>query len=142
MMNYVSILINAAALIYGGVVDFRRREIPNAVPLLLLLSGFLSFSTFWRIMGLIIPAVLLLTASKLTKSEVPGGDFKLICTLGFACGLPELAAILFLSGMGAVAYGFIRRLPLKRHISLCSYVAPAYLALHIMAFALDGGGSM
>ena len=142
MMNYIHILINAAALIYGGVVDGKRREIPNAVPLLLLLSGFLSFPNFWRIMGLIIPAALLLAAAKLTKSEVPGGDFKLICALGFACGLPELAAILFLSGMGAVAYGLIRRLPLKRHIPLCSYVAPAYLVLHIIAFALEGGGGM
>ena len=142
MMNYIPILINAAALIYGGVVDFRRREIPNAVPFLLLLSGFLNFSTLWGIMGLIIPAALLLAAAKLTKSEVPGGDFKLICALGFACGLPELATILFLSGMGAMAYGFIRRLPLKHHIPLCSYVAPAYLALHVIAFALEGGGSM
>lgn len=142
MMNYVPILITAAALIYGGVIDFRRREIPNAVPIVLLSLAAFSFATFWRIMGLIIPAALLLAAAKLTKSEVPGGDFKLICALGFACGLPELAAILFLSGMGAMAYGLIRRLPFKRHIPLCSYVAPAYLALHIMAFFLEGGGSM
>ena len=142
MMNYVPILINAAALIYGGVVDGKRREIPNTVPPLLILSGFLSFPNFWRIMGLILPAALLLAAAKLTKSEVPGGDFKLICALGFACGLPELAAIIVLSALGAMAYGFIRRLPLKRHIPLCAYVAPAYLVLHIMAFFFEGGGSM
>ncbi|NLA86258.1 MAG: prepilin peptidase [Clostridiales bacterium] len=142
MVNYIPILINAAVLIYGGVIDFRRREIPNLVPIVLLVSGFFAFPTFWRIMGLIIPAALLLAAAKLTKSEVPGGDFKLICALGFACGLPELAAILFLSGMGAVGYGFIRRLPLRRHIPLCAYVAPAYLALHVIAFALEGGGTM
>jgi len=142
MVNYIPILINAAVLIYGGVIDFRRREIPNLVPIVLLVSGFFAFPTFWRIMGLIIPAALLLAAAKLTKSEVPGGDFKLICALGFACGLPELAAILFLSGMGAVGYGSLRRLPLKRHIPLCAYVAPAYLALHVIAFALEGGGSM
>jgi len=141
-MNDIPIMITAAALIYGGVIDFRRREIPNAVPIVLLSLASFSFPTFWRIMGLILPAALLLAAAKLTKSEVPGGDLKLICALGFACGLPELAAILFLSGMGAAAYGFIRRLPLKRHIPLCSYVAPAYLALHIIAFFLDGGGSM
>lgn len=142
MMSYVPILINAAALIYGGVVDYKRREIPNAVPLVLLSLGAFAFPTFWRIMGLIIPAALLLAAAKITNSEVPGGDFKLICALGFACGLPELAAILFLSGMGGVGYGFLRRLPLKRHIPLCAYVAPAYLALHVIAFALEGGGSM
>ncbi len=142
MMDYIPILINAAALIYGGIVDLRRREIPNAVPVVLLVSGVFAFSSFWRIMGLILPAALLLASAKLTKSEVPGGDFKLICALGFACGLPELVAILFLSGMGAMAYGLMRRLPFKRHIPLCSYVAPAYLALHVIAFALEGGGSM
>ncbi|SBW00592.1 membrane hypothetical protein [uncultured Eubacteriales bacterium] len=136
MMNYISILITAAALIYGGVVDFRRREIPNTVPIVLLSLAAFSFPTFWRIMGLIIPAALLLAAAKLTKSEVPGGDFKLICALGFACGLPELSAIIVLSALGAMAYGFIRRLPLKRHIPLCAYVAPTYLALHLTAFAL------
>ena len=93
-------------------------------------------------MGLILPAALLLAAAKLTKSEVPGGDFKLICALGFACGLPELAVIIVLSALGAMAYCFIRCLPLKRHIPLCAYVAPAYLVLHIMAFFLEGGGSM
>jgi hypothetical protein len=93
-------------------------------------------------MGLIIPIALLLTLAKFTGKEVPGGDFKLVCALGFACGLPELAAILFLSGTGAVAYSFIRHLPLKRHIPLCSYVAPAYLALHVIVFVLRGGGSM
>jgi Flp pilus assembly protein protease CpaA len=141
MTEYVPILINAAALIYGGVIDFRRREIPNAVPIVLLSLGAFAFPTFWRIMGLILPTVLLLAATRLTKSEVPGGDFKLICALGFACGLPELAAIIVLSALGAMAYGFIRHLPLKRHIPLCTYVAPAYLVLHIMAFFWRGVGA-
>ena len=39
-------------------------------------------------------------------------------------------------------YGFIRHLPIKRHIPLCSYVAPAYLTLHIIALVLESGGSM
>lgn len=141
-MNTIPVLINAAALIYGGVIDYKRREIPNVVSILLLFSGLLNFAGFWRILGLILPAALLLTVSKLMKSEVPGGDFKLVCALGFSCGLPELAAILFLSGIIAAAYGLIQCLPIKRHIPLCSYIAPAYLALHIIAFVLEGGGGM
>lgn len=139
-MKYIPILINAAVLIYGGVVDFKRREIPNFVPVVLLLTGIaFSFSTFWSILGLVAPAVLLFAASKLTKKEVPGGDFKLLCSLGFTCGLRELAAVIFLAGIGAVVYGFIRRLPVKRHIPLCSYVAPSYIALQIIALVLEGG---
>lgn len=140
VMKYIPILINAAVLIYGGVVDFRRREIPNFVPITLLLTSIaFSFSTFWSILGLVAPAVLLFAAAKLTKSEVPGGDFKLLCSLGFTCGLRELAAVIFLAGIGAMVYGLIKRLPVKRHIPLCSYVAPSYIALQIIAFALEGG---
>lgn len=142
MIHNILIFINAADLIYGGVVDFRRREIPNAVPALLFFSGIIGFSGLWSILGLVAPAVLLFAAAKLTKSEVPGGDLKLLCSLGFACGLRELAASIFLAGMGAVICGLIRRLPVKRHIPLCSYIAPAYLTLHVIMLALERGGNM
>ena len=138
MMNYIPILINAAVLICGGVVDFKRREIPNAVSIMLLLSGIIfGFPVFLRIMGLITPAVLLFTAAKITKSEIPGGDFKLLCSLGFACGLRELTVIIFLAGIGAVTYGFIKHLPVKRHIPLCSYMAPAYITFQSIAFLIE-----
>lgn len=142
MQTYISTLLIAAVLIYGGIVDFRRREIPNIVPIVLLIMGLFDFSMIWSMLGLVIPAAIMFMSAKLTKGEIPGGDFKLICTLGFACGLPELAATLFLSCIGAIAYGFFRNLPLKRQIPLCSYIAPAYLSLHIIAFALEGGGSV
>lgn len=136
-MNYITILIDAAVLVYGGVVDFRRREIPNAVPVLLLISGIFGFSGLWSILGLVSPAVLLFAAAKLTKSEVPGGDFKLLCALGFACGLRKLAAILLLAGIGAAVYGLLRRLPIKRHIPLCTYIAPAYIVIQSIAFVKE-----
>ena len=137
MIHDTLVLLNAAALVYGGVVDYRRREIPNTVPVLLLVSGAIGFSGLWSILGLTVPAVLLFTAAKLTKSEVPGGDFKLLCALGFSCGLRELAAILLLDGIGAAIYGFIRRLPVKRHIPLCTYLAPAYIAVQSIAFLIE-----
>lgn len=140
MTNYVPILINAVVLIYGGVVDCKRREIPDFVPVTLLLTGIIwHTSLLGDIIGLILPAVLLLAAAKLTGSEILGGDFKLLCALGFANGLLELTAIIVLSALGAMAYGLIRHLPFKRHIPLCTYVAPAYLAFHLTAFALGWG---
>lgn len=143
MEHYIPILINAAVLVYGGIVDYKKREIPNSVPIVLLLVGiFFDFSPIKSIVGLAFPTALLFLTAKLTHSEVPGGDFKLLCALGFACGLSELAAIIFLAGIGAVVYGFIRHLTIKRHIPLCSYVAPTYLTLHIIALALERGGSM
>lgn len=130
-------------LIYGGVIDFRKREIPDVVPITLIAVGsFLNFSLIKSILGLIVPAVLLFVAAKITKSEIPGGDFKLLCSLGFACGLQELAAILFLAGTGSVMYGLIRRRPVKRHIPLCSYIAPAYITFQMVAFVIEGGENM
>ena len=35
-MPIICTLINSAALIYGGVVDYKKREIPNLVPVVLL----------------------------------------------------------------------------------------------------------
>lgn len=136
-MSYIPILINTAVLIYGGVADFKRRDIPNAVPILLLISGLFGFSMFWSILGLVAPTVLLFVAAKVTKSEIPGGDFKLLCSLGFACGLPALAAIIFLAGIGAIGYGLVKHIPIKRHIPLCAYIAPAYIAFQVIALVIE-----
>jgi len=143
MVKYIPIFICAAVLIYGGVIDFKRREIPDVVPITALLVGsILNFSLLQSIIGLVAPAVLLFAAAKITKNEIPGGDFKLLCSLGFACGLQELAVIIFLACIGIVVYGLMRRLPVKRHIPLCSYIAPAYIAFRVIVFVLGGGGSL
>lgn len=137
MGEYISVAITAAALTFGGVVDYKRREIPDAVSVILIAIGVtFEFSLFWRIIGLVIPAVLILTVAKIAKSEIPGGDFKLLCSMGFACGLQELAAVMLLAAVGAMIYSFIKRLPLKRNIPLCSYIAPAYIAFQIIAFTI------
>lgn len=136
MVKCIPILIVAAVLIYGGVVDFRKREIPDAVPIILLMTGcFPALNPFERILGLAVPALLLFIAAKLARSEIPGGDFKLLCSLGFACGLRELGAIIFMTSIGALVYGLIKRLPVKRHIPLCSYITPAYIVLQAVTIA-------
>jgi len=132
------VLISTAALIYGGVVDFKRREIPDAVPIILTAIGVLfGFSLLTSIMGLVVPAVLLFAAAQLTKSNIPGGDFKLFCALGFSCGLMELALVIFLAGISAVVYGLVRHLPVKRHIPLCSYIASAYIAFQMIVLVIE-----
>lgn len=137
MIDYIPTLIGAAALLYGGIVDFKRREIPNTVPIILIgISVLFGFSHLLSIMELAATAGLIAAASKLTRIKLPGGDFKLLCSLSFMCGLRGLAAILLLAGIGTLAVGIIRGLPVKRHIPLCSYVAPAYIAFHVIALAM------
>ncbi|NCB53305.1 MAG: prepilin peptidase [Clostridia bacterium] len=130
MVNTIAVILCAAALIYGGVVDYTRREIPDFVHIILLFSRILiGFSVLYGIMCLVIPAVLLIAAAKISKSRLAGGDFKLLCGLCFACGLPELTAILFLAFAGAMVCGRITQKPINRGIPLCTYIAPAYIAV-------------
>ncbi|NCC69204.1 MAG: prepilin peptidase [Clostridia bacterium] len=134
MANIIAVILCAAALIYGGVVDYTRREIPDFVHIIMIFSRILiGFSVLYGIMCLVIPAVLLLAAAKISKSRLAGGDFKLLCGLGFACGLTELAAILFLALAGAIICGAIQRKSISRGIPLCTYMAPAYIAVKALA---------
>ena len=130
-MEYFSIILSVTALAYGGIIDYRRREIPNVVPIALLFSGVLAFSGFSSIMGLVAPLIIMLCAAGISKTEVPGGDFKLLCSLGFATGLFELELTMMMAGVLSLVYSLLRRLPIKRHVPLCTYVALAYLILQI-----------
>lgn len=137
-MKYVQVALISAVLIYGGISDYKRREIPNIVPIVIVIVACLFDFSFWQcIIGSVVPATVFYVAAKLTKSEMPGGDFKLLCCLGFACGLSELAFAILLAGIGAVLWGFARHLPVKRNIPLCSYIAPAYIACQIIAFVIE-----
>ena len=123
-------LINGAALIYGGIVDYKRREIPNLVPVMLLLTGLVSRGyILQRLLMMLIVAFILWLTTRITKQELPGGDFKLICALAVSSGLLTLLGTLFCAGLGAIFMGLAKKLPTKRNIPLCTYVAPAYLIM-------------
>jgi len=138
-MKYVQVALISAVLIYGGISDYKRREIPNTVPIVIVIVACLFDFSFWQcIIGSVVPATVFYVAAKLTKSEMPGGDFKLLCALGFACGLLELVGIILLAGLGAVIVGIIEHQPIKRHIPLCSYAAPSYLLLQSLLLCAKG----
>ena len=123
-------ILNGAALIYGGAVDYKRREIPNTVPLLLIATGFVSGIYVWeRFVIMLALGVILWLSTKDTNNPLPGGDFKLICALTFSVGLPITLAILLFVGLGAIFMSIFCGLPLSRHIPLCSYTAPVYLLI-------------
>jgi len=121
--------INIVALMYGAVWDYKHREIPNAVPITLMLTGLLSG---WQCIGyralcLLFAAMAFLIASYLTNKETPGGDFKLLGALFFSAGFYEATLTLFLTMALIVLESAVRKKSLHRHIPLCTYLAPAYL---------------
>ena len=129
-MPIICTLINSATLIYGGVVDYKKREIPNLVPVVLLATGIMSGAFIVsRLLLMLCVAFILWLAGKITKQGLPGGDFKLLCALTFSTGLPTLLGVLFCVGLGAILMGAVKREPMKRNIPLCTYVAPAYLVM-------------
>ena len=139
-MQLICTVINAGILAYGGVMDYKKREIPDLVPVILMLTGFLNGTLILpRMICLIITAAALLILAKLSKNSLPGGDFKLICALTFSSGLCAMVTILFLTGLYAILLSIIRKQPIKRNIPLCSYVAPAYMITGAAQLILQGG---
>lgn len=131
-MSLLCLLINGAALIYGGIVDYRKREIPNAVPITLLATGLIGRGyILQRLLVMVIIALILWLTTKITKQELPGGDFKLLCALAFSSGLLTLLGTLFFAGLCAIIVGVMKHEPLKRNIPLCTYVAPAFLVMSV-----------
>lgn len=135
-MTIIFTLANIGILAYGAITDYNKREIPDTVPIVLLLTG---LATGWeviiyRLSGMLLTAAVFFIAAKLTKSDLPGGDFKLLSAMAFSSGIPILIASLLLTGLGAAIVGIAEALkthchwkqPTKRHIPLCSYIAPAY----------------
>ena len=120
--------IICTVLIYGAIIDYKRREIPDIVPIVIVLCGLsLDLSVVYGIVWLTIMMLGLWSVSKLTETEIPGGDFKLLCALSFTCGLMEIATILALTALGALVVSMILHREILRKIPLCTYIAPAYI---------------
>ena len=134
-MIWIRYALNAAALIFGGITDYKRREIPNLVPLVLIISGLLDYRTILpRLLFLLIMAFVLWLSSKIAKAKLPGGDLKLLCALAFSCGILQTVIMLLLTGIASALVGWIRKRPVFRNIPLCSYIAPAYFAIISIIF--------
>ena len=134
-MIWIRYALNAAALIYGGITDYKRREISNLVPLVLIISGLLDYRTILpRLLFLLIMAFVLWLSSKIAKAKLPGGDLKLLCALAFSCGILQTVIMLLLTGIASALVGWIRKRPVFRNIPLCSYIAPAYFAIISIIF--------
>ena len=136
MITTICLALNCCILTYGGYTDYKRREIPNLVPILLMVTGFLSapYLILYRFLGLVVMAGAFLLGAKLTNGETPGGDFKLLCALAFSEGIVITLFVLLLAGIGAAVGSMVKKKAIRRNIPLCTYVAPAFLLLAFLRF--------
>lgn len=124
----MKILLISLILLYGARQDYVARIIPNKVSLCLLMIGiFFDFSLKSAIIGLIVPMLVFIIANGITHSDFPGGDFKLLCSLGFAIGLFEMVLVIVMTGILVILTLKAKKLSLKRNVPLCTYVAPSYM---------------
>ena len=74
----------SSLLLAASYTDIKRREIPDTVCVLLVLTGFLKFS-FQNLLGIFI-ALPFLIAAMFKEKSIGGGDIKLTATVGFVLG--------------------------------------------------------
>ena len=74
----------SSLLLAASYTDIKRREIPDTVCVLLVLTGFLKLS-FQNLLGILIVLPFLIAAMLIEKS-IGGGDIKLTAAVGFVLG--------------------------------------------------------
>lgn len=82
---YLKGLLFFIFLAFGAYEDLKTREIPNSIPALILLTGFIKYSPFISIMGLLLTSLPFLLAA-LIGGGMGGGDIKLMAACGFMLG--------------------------------------------------------
>lgn len=87
VLLYIQGLLFISVLLIASVQDIRTREIPNWIPLLLLVNGCLSFNGLASLIGLLAAALPYLLAALFTNGKIGGGDIKLMAACGFTLGI-------------------------------------------------------
>jgi len=77
-------LLFSSLLLAASYTDIKRREIPDTVCVLLVLTGFPKFSCL-NLLGIFV-ALPFLIAAMLKEKSIGGGDIKLTATVGFVLG--------------------------------------------------------
>ncbi|MFZ7131261.1 MAG: prepilin peptidase [Eubacteriales bacterium] len=74
----------SSLLLAASYTDIKKREIPDTICLLLVLTGFLKFSCL-NLLGIFITLPFLI-AAMFKENSIGGGDIKLTATVGFVLG--------------------------------------------------------
>ena len=139
----VSMLINTAALVYGAITDYRHRLISDLVPVTLIGTGIVKIcqgAVWWpKVIAMLVVGTIVFVQIRPDDDNPPGGDFKLLSAMAFSDGLLTVLAVLLLTGLAATIHGLLHKQPMQRHIPLCTYAAPAYLAACTVQIIFFGG---
>ncbi len=114
------------AVLGSAVIDFKLRIIPNYIPLSLLAARLLLFvyellcvdealsAMLSSLLGCFLCGVVLVIADKISKGGIGKGDIKLICSIGFVCGIYAVLTSLLLSMLSCILVAVILLLAKKK----------------------------
>lgn len=104
----------ALLLVLAAVWDIRKREIPDAISLLIMITGLLAIDTWDALSGLVMTGLPYFLAAILIHRDdgfsIGGGDIKLMASCGFVLGAPLGAMQSIISLVLAMIAGLCIRL--------------------------------
>ncbi len=134
MWPAVKALLLAAAFAYGAYRDIRTREIPDAVPLVILLAGFICLSPLDALLGMLVTGLPFLIAAM--AGGMGGGDIRLMAASGFALGIAGGVLQIIIGLSLAVLFALIRRKTRLVALPLAPFLGAggilAYLLCHLL----------
>jgi leader peptidase (prepilin peptidase)/N-methyltransferase len=129
---------------YAAYMDIKIREIPDTVPFVLLITGFIGFSPLFSITGLLVSGLPFLFAA-LLGGGMGGGDIKLMAACGFVLGAWGGILQIILGLTLAVLFTFVRvavlskKVERKSRIPLAPFLGAGGVLSYLIIFI---GGSI
>ena len=117
---WIELTLAYMAVLAAAVVDLKTKTIPNFLSVALIVGRLLVFIyeiiftndamlyLTSSLVAVFAPLLFLLIAAKVSKSGIGMGDIKLICAVGFMCGINMLISMLFMSLIACIVVsGFL-----------------------------------
>lgn len=132
MSRYLPLLSGIAIGVLLAVAchtDYKKRIIPNAIPILILAAGFFTSGSFlMKFVNLAAMVLIIVVAEKTLHQHSGGGDIKLYLALSFALGLLSLGIVLMETILiYAIYHVLTKKGKLKgRRFPVACFVFPSY----------------
>lgn len=142
IFTFIVLLLVAAA----AVKDFKARQIPDTVNILIVVIGFIKIVVLTEmrkssIVGFVCAAVLMTICKLLMKDGLGAGDVKLISALGFFLGInrfiPFMVITSLVSAIAAVVMVILKKMKKNDSLPFAPFVLVGYILN--MIFLYFGG---
>lgn len=139
MMHYMhngQVAIFIILLIYAALMDIKTRTIPDHIPLLIFMMGWVGMEPISSILGLVFVPLPYFIMALLKENSMGGGDIKLMGACGFYLGLQAgfVASILGLvfALIIHINYSMISGKKINTSIPLAPYLGAGCIVAHLM----------